>query len=69
MSCCIKEFQVGKNVMLSTGFTKNSTADDLAMSDAGSMGKQFHCSVWTMTHVTAIVSVIYIHMNATANGR
>jgi rubredoxin-NAD+ reductase len=40
--------------MLSTGFTKNSTADDLAMADAGSMGKQFHCNVWTMTHVTAI---------------
>jgi rubredoxin---NAD+ reductase len=40
--------------MLSTGFTKNTTADDLAMGDAGTMGKQLHCSVWTMARVTAI---------------
>lgn len=40
--------------MLSTGFTKNKDADGLAMGDAGSMAKQFHCSVWTMTQVTAI---------------
>ncbi|CAA0116799.1 Rubredoxin-NAD(+) reductase [BD1-7 clade bacterium] len=40
--------------MLSTGFTKGQDADALAMSDAGSMAKQFHCSVWTMTRVTNI---------------
>lgn len=40
--------------MLSTGFTKNSTADDLAMADAGSMGKTLKASIWTMTHVTNI---------------
>lgn len=40
--------------MLSTGFTKNKDADGLAMGDAGSMAKQFHCSVWTMTEVTDI---------------
>lgn len=40
--------------MLSTGFTKNSTADDLAMSDAGSMARQYNCNVWTHTKVTAI---------------
>lgn len=40
--------------MLSTGYTKNKDADALAMGDAGSMAKQFHCSVWTMTEVTAI---------------
>lgn len=40
--------------MLSTGFTKNTSADDLAMSDAGSMARQLHCSVWTMTEITAI---------------
>lgn len=40
--------------MLSTGFTKDKDANGLAMGDAGSMAKQFHCSVWTMTQVTAI---------------
>ncbi len=40
--------------MLSTGFTKSKDADALAMADAGSVAKQFHCSVWTMTTVTAI---------------
>lgn len=40
--------------MLSTGYTKNTTANDLAQSDAGTMGKQFKASVWTMTHVTGI---------------
>lgn len=40
--------------MLSTGYTKNTSADDLAQADAGSMGKQLMASVWTMTHVTAI---------------
>lgn len=40
--------------MLSTGFTKGTTADDLAMSDAGSMGRQLNASVWTFTHVSGI---------------
>lgn len=40
--------------MLSTGFTKNNTANDLAMADAGSMAKQFKASVWTFTHVDKI---------------
>lgn len=43
--------------MLSTGFTKNTTASDLAMSDAGSMARQLNCSIWTMTKVTAIDTV------------
>lgn len=40
--------------MLSTGYTKNTTADDLAQLDAGSMGKQLKASVWTMTEVSEI---------------
>ena len=40
--------------MLSTGYTKNTTADDLATADAGSMGKNFDASVWTRTRVTSI---------------
>ncbi|TNF35398.1 MAG: rubredoxin reductase [Gammaproteobacteria bacterium] len=40
--------------MLSTGFTKNTTADALAMNDAGTMGSQLNASVWTFTHVSAI---------------
>jgi rubredoxin-NAD+ reductase len=40
--------------MLSTGYTKDTTADDLAQADAGTMGKQLKASVWTMTHVTSI---------------
>lgn len=40
--------------MLSTGFTKNTTADDLAMADAGKMAQQLKASVWTFKHVTAI---------------
>ncbi len=40
--------------MLSTGFTRNSTAKDLAQNDAGSVARQYNCSVWTMTKVTAI---------------
>lgn len=40
--------------MLSTGYTKDTTANDLAQADAGTMGKQLKASVWTMTHVTAI---------------
>ncbi|MBA6413618.1 FAD-dependent oxidoreductase [Parahaliea sp. F7430] len=40
--------------MLSTGFTKNTSADDLAQQDAGSMAKQLKASVWTMTEVSEI---------------
>jgi rubredoxin---NAD+ reductase len=40
--------------MLSTGFTKNTSADELATSDAGSMAISLRASVWTHTHVTGI---------------
>jgi rubredoxin-NAD+ reductase len=40
--------------MLSTGFTKNKGADDLAMADAGKMAEDLKASVRTMTRVTAI---------------
>ena len=40
--------------MLSTGYTKNTEAADLAQSDAGSMARQLKASVWTMTEVVAI---------------
>jgi rubredoxin-NAD+ reductase len=40
--------------MLSTGFTKNTTAGDLATADAGGMAIQLKASVWTHTQVTAI---------------
>lgn len=40
--------------MLSTGFTKGNTADDLAQADAGAMAEQLKASVRTMTRVTAI---------------
>ncbi|QIB65571.1 FAD-dependent oxidoreductase [Kineobactrum salinum] len=40
--------------MLSTGYTKDTSADDLAQLDAGSMGQQLRASVWTMTRVTEI---------------
>jgi rubredoxin-NAD+ reductase len=40
--------------MLSTGYTKNTEAKDLAQSDAGSMARQLKASVWTMTDVLAI---------------
>lgn len=40
--------------MLSTGYTKDTTAKDLAQLDAGSMAKQLKASVWTMTHVDHI---------------
>jgi rubredoxin-NAD+ reductase len=40
--------------MLSTGYTKDTSADDLAQLDAGSMGNMLKASVWTMTHVSAI---------------
>lgn len=40
--------------MLSTGYTKNTTANDLAQLDAGSMAKMLKASVWTMTRVGEI---------------
>lgn len=40
--------------MLSTGFTKGSTADELSMADAGAMAEQLKASIRTMTKVTAI---------------
>ena len=40
--------------MLSTGYTKGTTANDLAQLDAGSMAKQLRASVWTMTPVLDI---------------
>lgn len=40
--------------MLSTGYTKNTSADDLAQLDAGGMGTQLKASVWTMTRVNHI---------------
>lgn len=40
--------------LISTGFTKGTSAEDLAQYDAGSMGRQLNASVWTMTEVTAI---------------
>jgi len=40
--------------MLSTGYTKNTEASDLAQSDAGSMARTLKASVWTMTQVAAI---------------
>lgn len=43
--------------MLSTGFTKGSTADELAMADAGAMAEQLKASIRTMAKVTAIDAV------------
>ncbi len=40
--------------MLSTGYTKGHSADDLAQSDAGHMAGQLKASVWTMTKVNEI---------------
>ncbi|MCB1847642.1 MAG: FAD-dependent oxidoreductase [Halieaceae bacterium] len=40
--------------MLSTGFTKNHNANDLAQLDAGSMARMLKASVWTMTRVNEI---------------
>ena len=40
--------------MLSTGYTKNHSADDLAQLDAGSMARMLKASVWTMTRVNRI---------------
>lgn len=40
--------------MLSTGFTKNKTADELSMADPGKMAQQLNISIRTFTQVTAI---------------
>ena len=40
--------------MLSTGYTRDTSADELAQLDAGSMGKNLKASVWTTTHVGEI---------------
>lgn len=40
--------------MLSTGYTKNTEAEDLAQMDAGTAARTYKASVWTMTQVTAI---------------
>ncbi len=40
--------------MLSTGYTKDLSAEALAQMDAGSMGEQLKASVWTMTRVNEI---------------
>lgn len=40
--------------LLSTGFTKNTGAEDLVQQDAGTMGKTLKASVWTMTQVESI---------------
>lgn len=43
--------------MLSTGYTKDTSADDLAQLDAGSMARQLKASVWTMTQVSDIDTI------------
>ena len=40
--------------MLSTGYTKDHSADDLAQLDAGGMARMLKASVWTMTKVNEI---------------
>jgi rubredoxin-NAD+ reductase len=40
--------------MLSTGYTKDHTAKDLAQLDAGNMARMLKASVWTMTKVNEI---------------
>lgn len=40
--------------MLSTGYTRDQGADDLAQMDAGSMARMLKASVWTMTKVNEI---------------
>ncbi len=40
--------------MLSTGYTKDTSADDLATADAGSMGQTLNAAVWTRTRVSGI---------------
>jgi rubredoxin-NAD+ reductase len=55
--------------MLSTGFTKQKTADALSMADPGAMSKQLNASIRTFTQVTSIdpaASCIYIGKEAVA---
>ncbi|MFT4612884.1 MAG: rubredoxin-NAD+ reductase [Bacteroidia bacterium] len=40
--------------MLSTGYTRDQSADDLAQFDAGTMARNLKASVWTMTKVNEI---------------
>lgn len=40
--------------MLSTGFSKNKSADELTMAEAGRMAEQFDAEVWTNSRVEAI---------------
>lgn len=40
--------------MLSTGFSKNKSADELSMADAGKMAEQLDAQVWTNSRVDAI---------------
>ena len=40
--------------MLSTGFTREMTADDLSQANAGQMAEQLQASIWTFTEVTSI---------------
>ncbi len=40
--------------MISTGFTKNKSADELAMADAGAMAEQMKASIRTLVKVTGI---------------
>ena len=40
--------------MLSTGFTREQGANDLAQADAGQMAAQLQASIWTFTEVTTI---------------
>jgi rubredoxin-NAD+ reductase len=40
--------------MLSTGYTRDQSADDLAQLDAGNMARSLKASVWTMTKVNEI---------------
>jgi len=43
--------------MLSNGFAKNSSAEELATADAGAMAMQLQAKVWTHTRVTSINTV------------
>ena len=55
--------------MLSTGYTKNTEADDLATADAGTMGQTFNASVWTRTQVASIDTekqLVHVADNETA---
>ena len=40
--------------MLSTGFTREMSADDLSQANAGQMAEQLQASIWTFTEVTSI---------------